>query len=114
MKVIDTSTTLPTSLSAFEREQVYNGLDCCVTAEILDALLPQLDNHTAATYSFSKALQGPALEMRLRGVLVDQARKAEVIDEYFDRIEALDSKPRTASFSKESARRTSTGDPTPT
>lgn len=72
-----------------EREWIYNGLDCCITAEILGALLPQLDNHTSATYAFSKALQGPALEMRLRGVLVDQARKAEVVEDYFDKIEHL-------------------------
>lgn len=90
MKIIDTSTTKPTDLSSFEREQIYNGLDCCITTEVLDALLPQLDQHSAATYSFSKSLQGPALEMRLRGVLVDQARKAEVIDSYFNSIERLE------------------------
>jgi DNA polymerase-1 len=73
-----------------EREWCYNGMDTMVTAEVLDALLPQLDNYTAATYSFSRALQGPALEMRLRGVLVDQSRKAEVIDEFFEKIEILD------------------------
>src|ERR1700690_3197189 len=90
MKIIDTSVTGPESLSPFEREQIYNGLDCCVTSEVLDALLPQLDNHTAATYSFSKALQGPALEMRLRGVLVDQARKEQVIDDCYRKIEQLE------------------------
>lgn len=90
MKIIDTSTSKPTDLSAMEREWVYNGLDTCVTAEVLDALIPQLDNHTAATYNFSRALQGPALEMRLRGVLIDQRRKAEVIDEYFAKIDQLE------------------------
>src|ERR1019366_4790761 len=90
MKIIHTDTSKPTDLSPFEREQVYNGLDCCVTAEVLDALLPQLDPYTQATYSFSKALQGPALEMRLRGVLVDQQRKAEVIDSYFAKIDQLE------------------------
>ena len=29
---------------------VYNGLDCCLTQEILDITLPQLDNTTAWTY----------------------------------------------------------------
>src|SRR5450631_3367823 len=90
MKIIKTDEVEPNSLTPFEREQVYNGLDCCVTAEVLDALLPQLDSLTSRTYSFSKALQGPALEMRLRGVLVDQARKAEVIDLYFNQIERLE------------------------
>lgn len=89
MKIIDTSTTSPDDLTPFEREMIYNGLDCCITAEVLNALLPQLDSHTSRTYAFSKALQGPALEMRLRGVLVDQARKAAVIDDYFHKIETL-------------------------
>ena len=91
MKIIDTSIMVPTDLSQWERDQVYNGLDCCITAEVLDVLIPQLDNHTAATYSFSRALQGPVLEMRLRGVLVDQSRKAEVIDELHSQLEILNS-----------------------
>ncbi len=90
MKIINTAEADPKSLSAQEREWVYNGLDCCVTAEVLDQLLPQLDNHTAATYAFSKALQGPVLEMRLRGVLIDPIRKAEVIDEYFEQLDRLE------------------------
>lgn len=90
MKIIRTDEVAPNALTPFEREQVYNGLDCCVTAEVLDVLLLQLDTHTDATYRFSRALQGPALEMRLRGVLVDQRRKSEVIDDYFAKIELLE------------------------
>lgn len=89
MKIIRTDQVDPDSLTQFERDQVYNGLDCCVTAEVLDMLLPQLDNHTTATYSFSRALQGPTLEMRLRGILIDSRRKAEVIEEYHDKLETL-------------------------
>lgn len=90
MRIIRTDEVKPSDLSMMEKEWCYNGLDCCVTAEVLDALLPQLDNYTSRTYEFSRALQGPALEMRLRGVLVDQARKAEVIDLYFDQIDRLE------------------------
>lgn len=90
MKIIETHKASPNSLSPFEREQVYNGLDCCITAEVLEALLPQLDDHTFQTYSFSRDLQGPALEMRLRGVRIDNARKAQVIDEYFEQIDYLE------------------------
>ena len=91
MKIVHTDAMSPEDLSPFGRDQVYNGLDCCVTAEILEALLSQLDEHTGPTYAFSKALQGPVLEMKLRGILVDQRRKAEVIDEYFDKLETLNS-----------------------
>lgn len=91
MRIIQTDVVKPTDLrTQWERDQVYNGLDCCVTAEILEVLLPQLDNHTAATYNFSKSLQGPALEMRLRGMLIDQRRKNEVIDSYVEKIESLE------------------------
>lgn len=90
MRIIDTSVTTPEQMSAWEREQCYNGLDVCITAEVLDVLLPQLDNYTRATYEFSKALQAPVLEMKLRGVLIDQVRKAEVLDELHSALEILD------------------------
>lgn len=90
MKIIRTDEIEPHELSPWERSQVYNGLDCAVTAEVLDVLLPQLDNATSGTYAFSKALQGPVLEMRLRGVLVDKARTAEVIDEFADKLDRLE------------------------
>lgn len=89
MRIIDTDK--PLSLrTEVEKLWAYNGYDCMLTAEILDVLLPQLDPHTSATYDFSRALQGPALEMRLRGVRVDPRRKAEVIDEYFEKLDHLE------------------------
>ena len=48
MKVFHTDKVNPDDLTAQEREWVYNGMDCCVTAEVCDVLLGQLDNHTAA------------------------------------------------------------------
>jgi len=69
---------------------VYNGLDCCLTAEILSVLQPQLDNLTSRTYAFSKSLQGPVLEMRLRGVLVDRTRRREVVSLLHEKLEALE------------------------
>lgn len=71
------------------REWAYNGLDCCVTLEIRDALIPQLDNTTRHTYEFSKALQGPILEMMMRGVLVDDKRRQEVLKLYDAQVEQL-------------------------
>ena len=68
--------------SETERLWIYNGLDCCVTLEVLEALLPQLDNLTGGTYSLSRDLQGPVLEMNLRGVLVDEAERQRAIENY--------------------------------
>lgn len=90
MKVIETHKLDPLSIPPTERDWVYNGLDCCVTMEVLDQLLPQLDSHTLATYDFSRKLQGPALEMRLRGVRIDKFRKAEVIEQYYRKIDLLE------------------------
>ena len=90
MKIIRTDQVGPDDLVAQEKEWIYNGLDCIITNEVLDVLLPQLDNQTTGTYSFSRDLQAPILEMRCRGVLIDQRRRAEVIDLYFDQLDRLE------------------------
>jgi len=87
MKIIRTDLTDLTTLPPFDQEQVYNGLDCCVTHDVFAATHPQLDHHTERTYAFSRALQGPVLEMRIRGVLVDMVRRANVVDEICDEID---------------------------
>jgi DNA polymerase-1 len=83
----------PKSLSDFEREMTYNGLDCCITNEVYEAIKfsgNEIGSHEHATYEFSKSLQGPVLEMNLRGVRIDQSRKLQVIDEYFEQLEILE------------------------
>lgn len=91
MRIIQTADLKEDTLKTeTEKLWVYNGLDCCVTAEVLDVLLGQLDNQTSATYSFSRELQGPALDMRLRGVLVDHRRKNEVISEFLESMDSLE------------------------
>lgn len=91
MRIINTGEiTENSALSHNEREWAYNGLDCCVTLEVLNALLPQLDNTTTPTYSFSRSLQAPILEMTMRGVLIDQERRHEVLTDYRKQIKQLD------------------------
>lgn len=90
-RIIHTDKIQPEEVvNQWERDQIYNGLDVCVTKEVWDTIHPQLDVVTQATYDFSRALQGPVLEMNLRGVLVDQQRKNEVIDEFYDKIDILE------------------------
>lgn len=74
------------NLSRMEREWVYNALDCCVTLEVCEELLTQLDEVSSKTYEFSKALQGPILEMGIRGIRIDQRRRAEVLAEFKEKI----------------------------
>jgi DNA polymerase I len=91
MKIIRTHEADPTAYTEFERDCVYNGLDCLVTLDCYNAMAPQLDAERAATYSFAKSLQAPTIEMRCRGILVDQERKANVIDEYYEVMDRLES-----------------------
>ena len=90
MRIINTSLTDPFTLRGFDRDAVYNGLDVMGTAEILAPMLAQLDDTTNPTYRFERDLQGPVLEMGLRGCLVDKARRSQVIDEFWEQLEVLE------------------------
>ena len=82
-RVIDTSLLTPDSkLDSFTDAAIYNGLDCCVTLEVLEALQAQLTNTTASTYAFSMSLCAPVLEMNLHGVRVDRKAVTEAITSY--------------------------------
>lgn len=91
MKAINTNelTVLSMPGSDTEKRWIYNALDCCVTAEVLSVIEQQLDETTRATYEFSKSLQAPVLEMKLRGIRVDIARRDATIVEYEKRIDRL-------------------------
>lgn len=95
MKAIHTHDLTPTSiLSKTEKDFIYNGLDCCVTLEVLEAIEPQLDNLTRAVYEFEKALQGPILEMNMHGVLVDLEERDRLIAHYNAQITRLEAQLR--------------------
>lgn len=49
---------------------IYNGLDCLVTAEIFENMGDLLEQ-AEPMYSFERALQAPVMEMMLRGMLID-------------------------------------------
>lgn len=79
-RIIQTADLDPQAdLSQNDNDWIYNGLDNCVTLEVLKALEPQLDDTSRATYEFSKALQAPVMEMNMRGLLVDKDRRKEVL-----------------------------------
>lgn len=91
MKVTRTDTLKPGQPSSeTERLWIYNGLDCCVTLEVLEHILPQLDNNTSSTYSLSRALQAPVLEMNLCGVLVDEKERQRAVRDYRSDTERLE------------------------
>lgn len=51
-------------------DQIYNGLDCCITQEVLHEVLSQAPNDTTI-YDFSRALQAPVLAMMQLGFQID-------------------------------------------
>lgn len=90
MRIINTGSDDIDKLRGWDRDQCYNGLDICCTHELHGRIHQQLDNVTATTYAFSKALQGPVIEMGIRGVLVDQQARADSIDLMFATIMKLE------------------------
>lgn len=90
MQIIRTDQIDYEAIDGWEKDQVYNGLDVAITADVLGAISQLLDPITRRTYEFSRALQGPVLDMRIRGCLIDQARKMEVIDELWEVMETLE------------------------
>lgn len=83
MRIIDTSKLeQDTALTQNEKDWIYNGLDVCVTFEIVNTLLDQLDSVSTPIYERSLALQGPILEMALRGLRVDRERRDQVLEQY--------------------------------
>jgi len=87
-KILDSRALPPLTLS--EKDWVYNSLDCCLTFEILEKLLPELDQETALIYDFARALQAPILEMMLRGTLVDEHQRGVMIQELKDKKARVD------------------------
>jgi len=93
MKAIKTHDLTPESIAQMSDEVkywIYNALDCCLTAEILDVIKPQLDSVTRQTYEFAKALQAPVLEMRMRGILVDNQWRERTISSYNDDLRTIE------------------------
>jgi len=93
MPIIRTHEVDPTTLEKFQRDQVYNGLDNAVTWEVFSKI-SKLYNQEPEPYSFTRAIQAPALEMMLRGWKVDlyerDKRVAELTAELAQLYDILD------------------------
>lgn len=76
MKLYHSTDPQPTGQT--EKLHVYNALDCCITLEVFEEIVSQLDEVTSKVYSFERALQGPILDMQCQGVRIDKRRVALV------------------------------------
>lgn len=61
-------------LSGYEALQVYNGLDCCLTAQIKEKLVPQLDTQHAIVYNRALRVQALCLAMSYEALPIDPIR----------------------------------------
>src|SRR5580765_6139064 len=90
MKAIQTDQLSPGDrIPSVEKHWIYNGLDCAVTLEVFHHIEQQLDNLSGATYAFERDLQGPILDMNLRGILVDQEARRLAIFGYQQIVDRL-------------------------
>jgi DNA polymerase-1 len=89
MPWIETDTLVP-GVPHPENHSIYNGLDCMLTLEIFQEITRKA-NALPQIYSFERALQGPVLEMMLRGFRVDETARAEGIEYLSARLSRLDS-----------------------
>lgn len=80
MQVLESQGPAPTSKTV--GLWLYNGLDCCVTLEVFQAIYPQLDEITRPIYEHAIALQAPILEMQLRGFRIDESARGPVAAAY--------------------------------
>jgi len=91
-RLINTADLTPAVLSSLPQHDldcVYNGLDCCVTLEVLEVLLADIDETAQHTYDFSRSLQGPILDMTMRGIRVDFQKRDSVLKEFEARREKV-------------------------
>lgn len=76
---------------------IYNGLDCCVTAEIYESLMSDLAHepeNVRSIYQFTLDKSAAFFEMSLRGIRVDPEAKASTIAMLESQIAALQSRFR--------------------
>ena len=86
MPIINTS-ALQEGVTLPENEQIYNGLDCCITHEVLDSIRALGD--APKSYDFARALQAPVLDMMTRGFLIDGYERQKGIETLTNEIARL-------------------------
>lgn len=90
VEIINTATLDLSRYNSDETYWLYNGFDNCLTLEIFNNLYPLCDDTARGIYEFSKSMQGPVLEMNLRGLLVNKRRKHQVVTEMRQHIARLE------------------------
>ena len=83
------------TLSDNEAAWIYNGLDCCVTAEIRNVLHEQLEespDNVRETYEVALAKHAPIMQMSLQGIRIDEAARLETIQRLSNQFNEINAK----------------------
>lgn len=83
------------TLSSSQAAHIYNGLDCCVTAEIYNELIEQLatePENIRETYENTLAKLAPIMEMSMRGIYINEEARQGTIDYFEKELIKLDQK----------------------
>jgi len=83
------------TLSSSQAAYIYNGLDCCVTAEVYNELMDQLKTeppNVRETYENTLAKLAPIMEMSMRGIYIDEEARQGTIDYFEKQLVKLDQK----------------------
>lgn len=80
-------------LTGNEASWIYNGLDCCVTAEIYTELSSQMKDESPnvqSTHKYALAKLAPIMEMSMRGTRIDNRARWDVVRDIEEKIKFLD------------------------
>lgn len=79
MPYLDIQGEIPDDLEGFQSYQVYNVLDCAITAQLSPILLEQMDEEQQLTYERELRVQKLCLAMSTKGFPINQWALAELL-----------------------------------
>lgn len=77
--ILNTEDLRVEELSKDQTLWAYNGLDCCITREIYDALAPKVAANCQHTYDFERGMIAPAMTMMRRGMYMNKDKAKELL-----------------------------------
>tara|TARA_R110000803_G_scaffold80261_5_gene146056 strand:- start:3154 stop:4752 length:1599 start_codon:yes stop_codon:yes gene_type:complete len=82
MRIITDETDIG-SLTKQELFYLYNGMDCLITYQLRDILLPKVEEEAVAPYEYEMAMLPVAMDMMLRGMKIDHRAMQLLLEELY-------------------------------
>lgn len=83
------SNSLPKNVDSEQGLWIYNGLDLAATSLSWTRMQGQGQGYSSLSYNFVSGMRAPALEMMMRGILIDMEQRARFIEEYSSQSQRL-------------------------